>query len=258
MRHCALKRGLLLLLIWILAGCGDRVELYRNLSENDANEVIAELSSYHIDAEKSIDKTGITLLIDAYDIERAVNILNAAGLPRQNRTNLGEVFQKTGVISTPLEERARYIYALSQEVESTLSQIDGIVVARVHVVLPERIAPGEPIQPASAAVFIKHRADLDPDSIRPRIRRMVASSIPGLSGKSDKDLSIVFSLAKPYQDSVETVSLGPLKLTPQGVNHLQWAGFFLALVIAGGVGGLMAKPWWRQQQARKKPTTQES
>ncbi|MFP1825132.1 type III secretion system inner membrane ring lipoprotein SctJ [Lonsdalea quercina] len=258
MRHCALKRGLLLLLIWILAGCGDRVELYRNLSENDANEVIAELGSYHIDAEKSIDKTGITLLIDAYDIERAVNILNAAGLPRQNRTNLGEVFQKTGVISTPLEERARYIYALSQEVESTLSQIDGIVVARVHVVLPERIAPGEPIQPASAAVFIKHRADLDPDSIRPRIRRMVASSIPGLSGKSDKDLSIVFSLAKPYQDRVETVSLGPLKLTPQGVNHLQWAGFFLALVIAGGVGGLMAKPWWRQQQARKKPTTQES
>ncbi|MFP1761879.1 type III secretion system inner membrane ring lipoprotein SctJ [Lonsdalea quercina] len=258
MRHCALKRGLLLLLVWILTGCGDRVELYRNLSENDANEVIAELGSYHIDAEKSIDKTGITLLIDAYDIERAVNILNAAGLPRQNRTNLGEVFQKTGVISTPLEERARYIYALSQEVESTLSQIDGIVVARVHVVLPERIAPGEPIQPASAAVFIKHRADLDPDSIRPRIRRMVASSIPGLSGKSDKDLSIVFSLAKPHQDRVQTVSLGPLTLTPQGLNHLLWAGFFLALVIAGGVGGFMAKPWWRQQQARKKPPTQES
>ncbi|MFP1742102.1 type III secretion system inner membrane ring lipoprotein SctJ [Lonsdalea quercina] len=258
MRHCALKRGLLLLLVWILTGCGDRVELYRNLSENDANEVIAELGSYHIDAEKSIDKTGITLLIDAYDIERAVNILNAAGLPRQNRTNLGEVFQKTGVISTPLEERARYIYALSQEVESTLSQIDGIVVARVHVVLPERIAPGEPIQPASAAVFIKHRADLDPDSIRPRIRRMVASSIPGLSGKSDKDLSIVFSLAKPYQDRVQTVSLGPLTLTPQGLNHLLWAGFFLALVIAGGVGGFMAKPWWRQQQARKNPPTQES
>ncbi|OSN05752.1 EscJ/YscJ/HrcJ family type III secretion inner membrane ring protein [Lonsdalea iberica] len=258
MRHGALKRGLLLLLVWILTGCGDRVELYRNLSENDANEVIAELGSYHIEAEKSIDKTGITLLIDAYDIERAVNILNAAGLPRQSRTNLGEVFQKTGVISTPLEERARYIYALSQEVESTLSQIDGIVVARVHVVLPERIAPGEPIQPASAAVFIKYRADLDPDSIRPRIRRMVASSIPGLSGKSDKDLSIVFSLAKPYQDRVQTVSLGPLKLTPQGVNHLLWAGLFLALVIAGGVGGLLAKPWWRQQQARKKPPKQES
>lgn len=258
MRHGVIKRWLPLLLVWLLAGCGDRVELYRDLSENDANEVIAQLGSYHIDAEKSIDKTGISLLIDARDIERAVNILNAAGLPRQSRTNLGEVFQKTGVISTPLEERARYIYALSQEVESTLNQIDGVLVARVHVVLPERIAPGEPIQPASAAVFIKHRAELDPDSIRPRIRRLVASSIPGLSGKSDKELSIVFSPAKPYHDSVPTVSVGPLTLTPQGVNHLQWAGSLLALAIAAGVGGLMAKPWWRQQLTRKKLPTQES
>ncbi len=118
-----------------------------------------------------MDKTGVSVRVASENIERSVNILDAAGLPRKARTNLGEVFQKSGVISSPMEERARYIYALSQEVESTLAQIDGVVVARVHVVLPERIAPGEPVQPASASVFIKYHDTLDPDSIEPRIRR---------------------------------------------------------------------------------------
>ena len=99
-------------------------------------------------------------------IGRAVRTLEAAGLPRVARATLGDTFRKEGVISTPLEERARYIYALSQELETTLSNIDGVIVARVHVVLPERVAPGEPVQPASASVFIKHDPRLDPDNIR--------------------------------------------------------------------------------------------
>ena len=86
--------------------------------------------------------------------------------PKVARATLGDTFRKEGVISTPLEERARYIYALSQELEATLSNIDGVIVARVHVVLPERVAPGEPVQPASASVFIKHDPRLEPDSIR--------------------------------------------------------------------------------------------
>ncbi|AUH00618.1 EscJ/YscJ/HrcJ family type III secretion inner membrane ring protein [Prodigiosinella confusarubida] len=254
MSKSVLNRCLILLLTLILAGCGDQVELHRGLSENDANEVIAALGGYHIEAEKRLDKTGVTILLDKKDIDRAVNILSAAGLPRQARTNLGEVFQKSGVISTPLEERARYIYALSQEVESTLTQIDGVLVARVHVVLPERIAPGEPIQPASAAVFIKYRPELEPDSIEPRIRRMVASSIPGLAGKSDKDLAIVFVPAEPYIDHIPMISLGPFQFTPQEMAQLQWVVTLLILSVIGALGWLIGKPWWIQHQEQKKST----
>ncbi|MFH7423056.1 EscJ/YscJ/HrcJ family type III secretion inner membrane ring protein, partial [Pseudomonas syringae pv. tagetis] len=75
----------------------------------------------------------------------------------------------------------RYIYALSQELEASLSQIDGVIVARVHVLLPERIAPGEPVQPASAAVFIKHYASHEPDSVRGRIKHIVAITITALT-----------------------------------------------------------------------------
>ncbi|STQ43553.1 Lipoprotein prgK precursor [Ewingella americana] len=137
----ALKIFSTLLIVLALAGCEQRVVLNTGLTENDANDIIAELSRYKISADKQIDKTGVTVLVDQDTIERSVQILNAAGLPHKARTNLGEVFQKSGIISSPLEERARYIFALSQEVESTLAQIDGVVVARVNVVLPERVAP---------------------------------------------------------------------------------------------------------------------
>ncbi|WP_201297062.1 type III secretion system inner membrane ring lipoprotein SctJ [Billgrantia tianxiuensis] len=157
-----LARLVLLGAVLLLVGCQQSVELHRHLSESDANEVIAELAAWHIGAKKRIDKDGVSVSVDAPEMARAVRILEAAGLPRQPRANMGDVFRKEGVISSPLEERARYIYALSQELESTLAQINGVLVARAHVVLPERVAPGEPVQPASTAVFIKHRADLDP------------------------------------------------------------------------------------------------
>ncbi|PPC77025.1 EscJ/YscJ/HrcJ family type III secretion inner membrane ring protein [Pokkaliibacter plantistimulans] len=230
----------------LLAGCQEQVELNRNLTEADANEVIAELASKHIEADKTITKEGVTVIVDAQDMARAVRILDAAGLPRKSRENMGEVFRKEGVISSPLEERARYIYALSQELESTLSQIDGVLVARVHVVLPERVAPGEPVQPASAAVFIKHRADLDPDVIRPRVERLVRSSIPGLTDKEDK-LAVVFVPAEEYHEQQRLVSFGPFLVPIESLRFWQWslitgALFFLLILIALC---LWLKPEWR-------------
>lgn len=129
---------------------------------------------------------------------------------------------------------------MSQELEQTLSQIDGVVVARVHVVLPERIAPGEPVQPASAAVFIKHRPELDPDSVLPRIRRMVASSIPGIGGADDKKLAVVFVPAQGYRETVEMVEIGPFSLTRERWQFWQWLLGLCAVALVLLLGGLLA------------------
>ncbi|PIF22244.1 MULTISPECIES: type III secretion system inner membrane ring lipoprotein SctJ [Pantoea] len=232
-----MKRLMLALLLMLLLGCDSQVILNSGLSESDANDIISELGHYNIIADKQIDKTGVTLLVSQPDIDRSVRILNAAGLPHKSRTNLGEMFQKNGIISSPLEERARYIYALSQELESTLSQIDGVVLARVSVVLPERVAPGEPVQPASASVFIKYTSELDPDAIRPRIRQLISASIPGLAGKSDDAISIVFFPAVSYQDSIQTVAFGPIVMKQTTFSSLKVVVLvsFLVLILAIGV-----------------------
>lgn len=233
--------ALLLTATLMLSGCSERVELHRQLSEQEANEVIAELADKHIRAQKVPAKDGVVVAVNATDIGRAVRTLEAAGLPKVARTSLGDTFRKEGVISTPLEERARYIYALSQELEATLSNIDGVIVARVHVVLPERIAPGEPVQPASASVFIKHDPRLDPDNIRARVRRMVASSIPGMTAAVDnpQKLTVIFVPATTYQEQQRLVYFGPFLVPAEDLGFWRTSVtvFLLGLVaaLAGGV-----------------------
>jgi len=214
--------GFILFLVLFLGACSEKVALLGKLAEQDANEIVGALLVEGLQARKQSEKDGITVIIDIKDMSRAVKIMKAAGLPNKAQVNLGEVFKKEGIISTPLEERARYIYALSQELEFTLSQIDNVILARVHVVLPERVAPGQPIQPSSAAIFIKHAPDLDPDVISPRVRSMVASSIPGLDDASSKKISVAFLETQPTIVQVAWQSVGPFVVQETSVSQLRW------------------------------------
>ena len=242
-----LTPGFMLSLLLMLSGCGESVELHRQLSEQEANEVIAELADKHIRAQKVPAKEGVTVRVSASDISRAVRTLEAAGLPKVARVTMGQTFRKEGVISTPLEERARYIYALSQELEATLSNIDGVIVARVHVVLPERVAPGEPVQPASASVFIKHDPRLEPDNIRARVRRMVASSIPGMSTAVDNSqkLTVVFVPSTAYTEQQRLGYFEPF-LLPEG-DVAFWRAC-VALLVVGSVLAVAGGLFWRNRK----------
>jgi type III secretion protein J len=165
----------------LLAGCGSHVELVSALPESEANEVLGTLLNAGIDARKQLVKNGTSVIIEQSAVARAIDILQQHGLPRERRARMGDVFKKENMVSSPLEERARYLYALSQELEQTFSQIDGIVTARVHIVLPERAGPGDPLVPSSASVFLKYRKGFGADNTVPQVRLLVANSIPGLT-----------------------------------------------------------------------------
>ena len=166
----------------LLSACARKVELMAAIAESEANEILGALQNAGIPAEKVPGKEGMVGLHVAGDqVGRAVDLLREQGLPRERFAGMGQVFKKEGLISSPLEERARYLYALSQELGATLNQIDGVIVARVHVVLPERSSIGESQQPASAAVFLKYQDGYDMDAVQPQVRRLVTNSIPGLA-----------------------------------------------------------------------------
>ncbi|MES3002908.1 MAG: type III secretion inner membrane ring lipoprotein SctJ [Pseudomonadota bacterium] len=241
-----------------IAGCGAEVELISNLAEREANEVVAALGEGGIQSHKVAGKDGVVnLTVSQSDVAKAIGLMQSEGLPRERRATMGDVFRKEGLISSPLEERARYLWALSQELSETISQVDGVIKARVHVVLPERSTGGEPALPSSASVFIKHRRGYELEDSLPQIRRLVAGSIPGLS--PDKVNIVLVAAAPPktaaalsvpasapaVRASGETKGAAALakSLNPQWIYGL--AG--LAALAMIGVAGFLL---WRGRQSR--------
>lgn len=222
----------------VLSGCSSRIDLYTGLSEQDANEVVAALIQAGIDSEKiAVPKQGFTVKVDEHELSVAVGHLYNLGLPRNTYQRLGDVFRKDGVVSTPIEERGRYLYALSQELENTLSQIDGVILARVHPVLPERLVPGEPAQPSSCSVLVKHRSDWDPSLYEERIRQLVVSSIPGLTRAPRSAVSIVFVPTTTTAD-VQVEQPVHTKTALSNVPWWRWlmiVGLALILVLSSGL-----------------------
>ncbi len=229
---------LVTLFLSLLVGCVTQVNLQTGLADADANEILTLLKRHGISATKTRAKDGLILSVPEGQLARAAELMQAAGLPKARHSTLGQVFKKEGMISTPLEERARYLHGLSQELEYTLSQIDGVVMARVHVVLPERVAPGEPIQPSSASVFLKYEEGaFNEDLIVPRVKRLVLTSIPGLADEAGaRKLSVVLIPAEAIPaPPVEWQQVGPFMVEVNSADELR-----IAIYVVLSVGGLLA------------------
>lgn len=174
-----MSRMVLFSVMLCLAGC--KVDLYTNLSEEDAVQMWAILLDHGLDGEKFVGRNGtFGLKVEESQVARAVQILKECGYPRKKFENGAVLFKKEGLISSPLEERARFLYALSQSLEETLTNIDGVQVARVHIVMPETTPFSERVAPASASVLIKHNPEANLSRLKTAIKLVITKSIEGL------------------------------------------------------------------------------
>jgi len=215
-----------------LASC--REEVYRNLSQRDANEMVAVLAQQGIPATRDGGETGgYRVLVPGGDFPAAVEALKRAGYPRESFRTLAEVFPADGLVVSPFEQRARMMFALNQEIGRTVSGIDGVVSARVHVVVPELDLRGAPQSRASASVVVHYRSAADPDELVPKIRQIVAASVQGLNPRDDTIASFV---AQPGSDPDLRPAL-PARALGGGFGTLALFGAAL-LALGGGILGL--------------------
>ncbi len=225
-----------LVLATLLAGCGEQT-LYAKLDERQANDMVSALRMSGVPAQKNAREDGFEVLTGEADFARAVQILKAQGLPREDYDSLGKVFKREGFVSTPVEERARLMHALSQELSHTLTSIDGVLQARVTLVVPERHPLSDKVLPSSASVMLKHRPGLNIETLLPKVRALVVNSVEGLPYES---VSVVAFAAEPTP-TVPTVT----------DNGTPTAAMALALTLGTaslGGAGLLA---WRRRRANE-------
>lgn len=226
-----------------------QAELYTNLNEREANAIVAVLLERGIPASRVTQKNGrLSVAVDEARFAEAVKLLNENGYPKDRFANMGEVFKRDGLVASPVQERAQMIYALSEELSRTVSEIDGVLSARVHVVLPENDPLRREMVPSSASVFIRHEPTLVINDLIPQIKTLIANSIAGLS--YDK-VSVVPVAAPPRSQAVTAPvpleSFMGLWIHAASVTRAKW---LIGALIGGCALGLVALVTllWRSRQ----------
>lgn len=219
------------LLAVLLASCGEAPILH-DLGERQANEVLVALDEEGL-AATTLRQDGTdsawTVTVARGQEARAHRVLAARQLPRARPQGLGEVFGTGGMVPTPVEERARWLHALSGELARSVEALDGVVEARVHLGLPadDPLHPGHRAPPR-AAVLVKCR----PAScgalreLEPGLRSLVAGAAEGLSPEA---VAVVIAEAAPSARSSPPpafrwgpVVAGLAALGAAGLGALAW------------------------------------
>ncbi len=233
-----LRRLKLMLVVVLLSGCGG-VPLYSDLNEQQANEMQAVLMKAGINAEKKASVDGKTwrLMVPGEHIPDAMSLLNEQGLPQTAAPTIADVFRKEGFVSSPVEEHARYVYALSQELANTIMQLDGVASARVHVALPKRALLDDEQQSASVSVVVIQKPGFDLSRYETDIKAIVTDGIEGLD-----DINRV--TVKFFQRE----AIAPASIVPSAMNDRLFYGGIFAAALALLGGGFGMGQWWRNRQ----------
>lgn len=226
-----------------LSACSKQ-ELLHDLDERDANEVIVLLDRHHFTAHKlqdgEVTNKGAHYKIEvaAGDANDAWRVLTENHMPQKKDNGYAEVFATAGLIPTSSEEKAKMLAAIEGELARTIKSMDGILDARVHVVIPEdsvlKVKEGDKVD-ATAAVWFQYmpRAGKAPVTEQ-QIADLVANSIEGLKPEHVKVIGTQAMAQEPEAEAGgEMVKILGLTIHKQDVNKfkIMVAGAVLMIVL---------------------------
>ena len=164
--------------LWLWIQKPDFRILYTNLSSEDAGLVIAKFQALNVPYEFSSD--GASLMVPAERVHELRLVLAGEGLPQGGGVGF-EIFDETSFGTTEFAQKLNYRRALQGELARTISQIDEISNARVHLVMPEPSLFSEQEKLTSAAVVVNLKPGrVLSDAQVQGITHLVSGSVEGL------------------------------------------------------------------------------
>ncbi|WP_170131881.1 flagellar basal-body MS-ring/collar protein FliF [Aquicella lusitana] len=155
--------------------------------------------SYKID-----DRNGL-ILVPANDIEMARLKLNAAGIPKDDGFNYSFLNEQNALTNSQFIENARYLRALENEISKTISSIEGVSGARVHIAVPRNNVFADENNKVTASVVLNISPGFSSNKEKIRsIIQIVADSVPGLD---PKDIAITDQYGHFLSDGMDQNSI---------------------------------------------------
>lgn len=225
-RTRAVRLVLLALLLLLGAGCRERIQ--HGLDERAANELQTVLAERGVPARKVAEggkKPTWSLEVEGARAPDAVRVLAELGLPRAPEETGCDVFGGSALVRTPLEEQVCRVRALERGLEKTLQELDGVLVARVHLVLPAAPRYGQPAPPGKASAMLRVLPGRGPAvrATAASLERFIAGAVEGLA-PADVSLLVDEAPGRPVDGGAPPSRPGGLRA--------------VALVLAGLVVGL--------------------
>ncbi|PIU26027.1 flagellar basal-body MS-ring/collar protein FliF, partial [Candidatus Aquicultor secundus] len=151
--------------------------LFSNLSPEDASSIVTKLQEKKIPYQLSGTQT---IQVPSDQVYETRIELAGAGLPQGGTVGF-EIFDQSNFGLSEFTQKVNYRRALEGELGRTISQIDEIGGARVHIVIPEPSLYTDKENPATASVIIKPKPGVKiSDGQVQGIVNLISKSVEGL------------------------------------------------------------------------------
>ena len=151
--------------------------LYSDIDDAQLSTVINTLEADNIDYK--LEGAGSRVLVPKADVYKVRASLAASGVQASASVQGYELLDEQGLSVSDFRQRVDYQRALEGELARTLTAIESIPYANVHLVIPEDALFAEDEVPVSASVLVDSTRDLSQSEIE-TITFVVGSAVEGL------------------------------------------------------------------------------
>ncbi|GAB3603928.1 flagellar basal-body MS-ring/collar protein FliF [Kineococcus gypseus] len=160
--------------------------LFSNLSGQDASAIVEQLQAEGVEYELADGGTTVLVPQDVVYDQRLA--MSGEGLPADTDSGFS-LLEQSGVTTSEFVQQKAYQQDLANELQKTITSIDGIETAKVNLAIPEKDVFLDEQDPTTASVLVKLRpgAELSDDQVT-SVVNLVAG---GVEGMDPKNVSVV-------------------------------------------------------------------
>ncbi|WP_141742590.1 type III secretion system inner membrane ring lipoprotein SctJ [Aeromonas hydrophila] len=233
-----------MLLTFMLSACNDEKLLF-NLTQEQANQVLAILQQQNISAKKDGNlKAGYTVSVGESESTAALSIINQYQLPWAADVQIGQAFPESSLVASPNAEQARVLSLQEQRLQQSLRMIAQVVNARVHVSYPPfNNDTSRKKSTNHVGVLITYKGEIDDNLFISQIKMLIKNSFDDVRYEN---ISVALFPAPAIQYVVPT-------RVPANISAL-WIILFsaMALCAASTAGFMLYKLSHRQPSTSDK------